>query len=207
MLGGIAPRMSERLILASASRARAAMLAAAGVEVEVIPAAVDEAAMKTALADEGAPPRDVADILAGLKAARVSARHPGRLVLGADQVLALEGRIFDKPRDMNEARAQLGLLRARRHELLSAAVICENGRPVWRHVDRVRLTMRNFTDAFVENYLARHGEALLETVGAYKLEQGGVVLFDRIDGDYFTVLGLPLLPLMAWLRLRGIAQE
>lgn len=199
--------MSERLILASGSSARAAMLAAAGVEFDAVPAVIDEAAVKASLADEDAPARDVVDTLAEFKAARVSARHPGRLVLGADQVLVLDGRIFDKPRDMEEARTQLGLLRGRRHHLLSAAVVCEDGRPVWRHVGTVRLVMRNFSDAFLEGYLDRHGEALLETVGAYRLEQGGVALFERIDGDYFTVLGLPLLPVMAWLRLRGVAEE
>lgn len=199
--------MPGTLILASGSSARAAMLTAAGVDFEVVPAALDEAALKASLAEEGAPARDVVDMLAEFKAVRISARYPGRLVLGADQVLVLEGRIFDKPRDIDEARNQLALLRGRRHELLSAVVICEDGHPVWRQVGTARLTMRNFSDAFLKNYLVRHGEALLGSVGAYRLEQGGVTLFDRIDGDYFTILGLPLLPVMSYLRLRGILEE
>lgn len=192
------------LILASGSSARRALLAAAGVAFEAEAPGLDEAAVKAALAAEAAPARDVADTLAEMKAVKVSARRPGRLVLGGDQVLALDGTLFDKPRDEAEVRDHLRRLRGRTHELLSAAVIAEDGRPVWRHLGRARLAMRPFSEAFLEAYLARHGEGLTETVGAYRLEGGGAQLFTRVEGDYFSVLGLPLLELLAYLRTRGM---
>jgi septum formation protein len=199
---GIAP-----LILASGSAGRAALLDRAGVPFEVMPAAVDEAAVKAGMLAEGAPPRDIADALAELKAFRIAGRAPDRLVLGADQVLVCEGRLHDKPRDLDEAREQLRSLRGRRHELLSAAVVFEAVRPVWRHVGRAQLTMRVFSDAFLESYLAEHGGELLSTVGCYRLEDGGAQLFTRIDGDLFTVMGLPLLELLGFLRTRGLVAE
>ena len=174
---------------------------------EIVPAAVDEAAAKAGLLAEAAPPRDVADTLAELKARRVAARHPERLVLGADQVLFAGGRIYDKPRDLGEARAQLASLRGQRHELFSAAVVFENGAPVWRHVGRARLAMRPFTDAFLDEYVADQGPELLSTVGAYRLEAGGAQLFERVEGDLFTIIGLPLLELLAFLRTRGVCRE
>ena len=145
------------LILASRSTGRAAVLRQARVAVEVVPAGVDEAAVKAAMLAEAALPRDVADALAELKARRVAARHPDRLVLGADQVLVCGGRIYDKPRDLGEARAQLAALRGQRHELLSAAVVFENAAPVWRHIGRAALTMRPFSDAFLDAYLEEEG--------------------------------------------------
>ena len=199
--------MPNPLILASQSQARARLLRTVRVEIEVVPARVDEAAVKDSLREAGAAPRDVADALADLKAARVSARHPGRLVLGADQVLAVKDQLLDKPADLQEAREHLMLLRGQRHELFSAAVIYESSRPVWRHVGTARLRMRSFSEAFLERYLSHHGETVLESVGAYKLEEGGAALFDQVEGDYFSVLGLPLLPLLDYLRLRGLAQE
>jgi len=195
------------LVLASASTARADMLAAAGVPAEALPARIDEAAVKAALAAEGAPPRDVADKLAELKALRVSAKVPGRLVLGADQVLVLDGRIFDKPADLAEARAHLLTLRARTHQLLSAAVVVLDGQTIWRHVGTARLTMRPFTDRFLDSYLDRLGELALTSVGCYHLEGLGAQLFSRVEGDYFTVLGLPLLELLGFLRARGALSE
>jgi septum formation protein len=195
------------LILASASEGRAALLRQAGVPVEIVPAGVDEAAAKAAMLAEAAPPRDVADALAELKARRVAARRPGRLVLGADQVLVCAGRIHDKPRDLVDARAQLAALRGQRHELLSAAVVFEDGAPVWRHVGRAQLTMRPFSDAFLDAYVAEQGASLLSTVGAYRLEAGGAQLFSRVDGDIFTIVGLPLLELLAFLRTRGVCRE
>jgi len=195
------------LVLASASTARADMLAAAGVPAEALPARIDEAAVKAALAAEGAPPRDVADKLAELKALRVSAKVPGRLVLGADQVLVLDGRIFDKPADLAEARAHLLTLRARTHQLLSAAVVVLDGQTIWRHVGTARLTMRPFTDRFLDSCLDRLGELALTSVGCYHLEGLGAQLFSRVEGDYFTVLGLPLLELLGFLRARGVLSE
>lgn len=195
------------LVLASASRARADMLRNAGVEVTIDPARVDETAVKASMLAEDAPPRDVADKLAELKALRTGARHPAELVLGADQVLVHAGEILDKPETLDQARAHLQRLRGERHELLSAAVIVTQGSPVWRHIGQARLTMRPFTDAFIDDYLAQVGDAALTSVGAYQLEGLGAQLFARVDGDYFTVLGLPLLEVLGFLRARGVLVE
>lgn len=196
--------LARSLVLASQSAARASLLRQAGVRFEMVAAMVDEAAVKAAMLADGAPPRDIADALAELKALRGSSRVPGRLVLGADQVLVCNGRLYDKPVDLADARAQLRALRGQSHELLSAAVLLEGGRPVWRHVGRAELTMRPFSDAFLEAYLADQGETLLTTVGGYRLEDGGAQLFSRVTGDVFTILGLPLLELLDYLRVRGV---
>lgn len=195
------------LILASRSAARADLLRRAGIPHEVQPAAVDEAAVKAGMLAEGAPPIDIADALAELKARRVASRATDRLVLGADQVLVCDGRVYDKPRDLAEARRQLADLRGRSHHLLSAAVVFETGRPVWRHVGRAQLAMRRFSDAFLDRYLEEQGDDLTATVGAYRLEAAGAQLFDRVNGDLFTILGLPLLELLAFLRTRGLVAE
>ena len=195
------------LILASRSTGRAAVLRQARVPVEVVPAGVDEAAVKAAMLAQAAPPRDVADALAELKAHRVATRYPDRLVLGADQVLVCGGRVHDKPRDLAEARVQLAALRGQRHELLSAAVVFENAAPAWRHIGRAALTMRPFSDAFLDAYIDEQGPELLTTVGAYRLESGGAQLFARVEGDIFTIIGLPLLELLAFLRTRGVCRE
>ena len=195
------------LVLASTSAARAAMLAAAGIEALVMPARIDEAAVKQALLAASASPRDIADKLAELKALRVSARRPGDLVLGADQVLVDDGRIRDKARDRAEARALLLALRGRTHQLLSAAVLALDGQPIWRHVGMARLTMRPFTDRFLDFYLDSVGDLALQSVGCYHLEGIGAQLFARVEGDYFAVLGLPLLELLGFLRARGVLPE
>ncbi len=196
------------LILASASEARAKMLRDADVpDVQAIPAHVDEDAIKQAFRAEGVAARDLADALAEAKAKRVSTKYPGTLVLGADQVLAFEGGIFDKPRDLTDAREQLRRLRGSSHELLSAAVICVDGAPVWRHIGAARLSMRPFTDAFIDAYLAEEGTQVLETVGGYRIEERGAQLFSRISGDYFSILGLPLLEVLGFLRARGVLTE
>lgn len=195
------------VLLASASAARAAMLRDCGVPIETHPANIDEAAVKAAMLAEDAPPRDISDTLADLKAQRISQRHPDRLVLGADQVLVQAGTLYDKPADLPEARAQLSALRGKTHELLSAAVIYEGGRPVWRHIGRAQLIMREFSDIFLDTYIDRHGDDLLATVGCYKLEADGACLFSRVQGDYFSILGLPLLEVLQFFRTRGVIQE
>ena len=199
--------MSEPLVLASGSAIRATLLSNAGLVFDVVPVWVDEAAIRDALLAENATPRDVADHLAEVKALRASHRHQGALVLGCDQVLALGREILGKPGSVAEARDQLYRLRGRDHRLLSAVVAVRDGEPVWRHVGEARLQMRDFSDAWLDGYLARHGAGLTDTVGAYRLEEDGIRLFSAIEGDYFTILGLPLLPLLNWLALRGAIES
>ncbi len=193
------------LILASGSVARRRMLEAAGLTFDVDAPRVDEEAAKASLRAGGLKPHDQADALAELKALSVSRSRPD-FVIGADQMLALGGDVFDKPKDANEARQHLQRLRGQTHELITAAVIAREGAIIWRHIDTPKLKMRAFSDAFLDDYLSRAGENVLRSVGAYQLEGLGAQLFDRVEGDYFSVLGLPLLPLLAFLREHGIAR-
>ena len=189
-------------MLASTSAVRRKLLADAGVAFEAVASGVDEAAAKEGLLADGVRPREIADALAELKAVRVSARRP-ELTVGSDSVLELEGRLFDKAATPEEARARLLALRGRTHQLHSAVVVARAGAPIWREVGTARLTVRPFSDAFLDLYMARAGEALTTSVGAYWYEGLGVQLFERVEGDHFTVLGLPLLGLLDLLRRHG----
>ena len=195
--------MSAALTLASGSQSRRALLAAAGVAAETVAPNVDEAAFRDSLRAAGTPVRDQAMQLAEMKAMRVSGQRRG-LVIGGDQMLALGETAFDKPADMSAAKDHLRALSGKTHTLETAIVICEDGAPVWRHLARPKLTMRTLSEDFIEAYTARCGESLLSTVGAYQLEGLGAQLFTRIEGDYFSILGLPLLPLLDYLRTRKV---
>ncbi len=188
------------LVLASGSSIRAELMRNAGLTIEVDPADVDERAVEAPLLEANFPPEDLAAVLAEAKANDVSERRQGDLVIGADQILAFEGQRRTKPEDMEAARRQLLAFSGKTHELLSAVVISRNGEAIWRHVSTARLTMRELSPQFIGHYLANAGDAVLGSVGAYQLEGLGVQLFDKIDGDYFTILGLPMLPLLDQLR-------
>ena len=197
----------SQIVLASGSDIRARLLQNAGVEFDVVLPRVDETAMREAMLADDASARDIADALAEMKAQKISAKHPSALVIGCDQVLNFEGHILTKPENPEMAKEQLQALRGKRHELLSAVVICEGGAPVWRRIGTVRLLMREFSDAYLEAYVARNWDSIRTSVGAYKLEEEGVRLFSQVQGDYFTVLGLPLLEVLSYLTIRGDLQE
>jgi septum formation protein len=191
------------LILASQSASRRAMLTAAGVPFEATAAGVDEDAAKAGLT--GAKPRDLADALAELKAVKVSLRHPGRLVLGSDSVVALaDGSLLDKPESREQAADHLARMSGARHDLWSAAVVAENGRPVWRHVEAAKMYVRPLSPGFIRWYLDQEWPAIAGCVGCYRIEGPGAQLFHRIDGCQFTVLGLPLLNVLDYLRTREV---
>jgi septum formation protein len=195
---------AERVILASASPARARLLQAAGVAVDIEPSRIDEGAIKLRIRAEGGSALACAEALAAAKAVAVSARHPDAVVIAADQILAAGSEWFDKPGDLAAARAQLCALRGRSHELATACCAVCGGDVLWRGSSAPRLTMRDFSDAFLDEYLAAEGGEVLGSVGAYRLEGRGVQLFAAIEGDYFSILGLPLLGLIGFLRRRGV---
>jgi septum formation protein len=194
------------IILASTSATRAKLLRAAGVAFEAAAPHVDEEALKHGLRELGMSPRDQADALAEAKALSVSRRRPG-LVVGADQILALGREAFDKAPDRDAAKERLQALRGQTHSLFTGVVVASDGTPIWRHIDETRLTMRGFSDGFLDSYLDRVGADAFESVGAYRLEGLGAQLFERVEGDFFSVLGLPLLPLLGFLRLHGLVEE
>lgn len=190
------------VILASKSAARRAVLDGAGVPYQALVAGVDEEAVKASLLAEGAGPRDIADALAELKAIRVSRGRPD-FVIGSDQTLDLDGELHDKAETVDAARERLKLLRGKTHKLHSAVVVAKEGAPIWREVVTASLTMRDFSDAFLEDYLETEGEHALGSVGCYRLEGPGAQLFSKIEGDYFAILGLPLMGLLDLLRRHG----
>ena len=195
--------MTETIILASGSPFRKAMLVNAGVDVEAVAADVDERALEAPLQDSGVSPEDVALVLAEAKATEVSERRPGGLVLGCDQTLSLGDEVFHKPEDMEGARRHLLALSGKTHQLNSAAVLVRDGAVLWRHVGIASMTMRKLDPAFIGRHLARVGARALASVGAYQIEGEGIQLFEKVEGDHFTIVGLPLLPLLAELRDLG----
>jgi septum formation protein len=193
----------QEIILASGSPHRRALLRNAGLEFSVEKPEIDERAVEAALDDSGATPEDVAMVLAEAKATAVSEIHADALVIGSDQTLSLDDELFHKPADMEAARRQLLKLSGRTHQLSSAVVLARQGKAVWRHVAVAHMTMRRLDPAIIGRYLSKVGEAALSSVGCYQVEGEGIRLFDKIDGDFFTIVGLPLLPLLAELRERG----
>ncbi|MBA5778908.1 Maf-like protein [Stappia sp. F7233] len=191
------------LVLASGSRIRADLLRNAGLDIRVVPSTLDERAVEAPLLESGAEPADIATILADAKATDVSGNNPGVLVIGADQVLDIDGERLTKADDMEGARRQLLKLAGRQHALHSAVALIRDGQTVWNTVSTAYLTMRPFSPEFVGRYLAKIGDSALSSVGCYQLEGVGVQLFEKIEGDYFTILGLPLLPLLGELRRLG----
>lgn len=192
------------LVLASSSASRAAILKSAGLAFTAIPARIDETALIESLQAEGAKPRDIADALAEAKTLKVAAGiAPPALVIGADQLLVCEGRIFEKPRDRAEAVSHLAFLQGKTHELVGGVCGARGGAIIWRHVSVARLTLRAMDEAAIEGYLDAAGPDVLNSVGCYHLEGLGVHLMSRIDGDYYSILGLPILPVLDFLRAQG----
>lgn len=196
--------MTDQIILASGSEIRQTLLRNANIPFESVLPRVDEEMIKMSLQAEEANPRDIADALAEAKARKVSQKNPGKLVIGCDQVLDFDGQVLSKPGNPEEARAQLKAMRGKTHRLLSAAVIYKDAEPLWRHVGVVRLTMRDFSDAYLDDYVERNWDSIRWSVGAYKIEEEGIRLMARTEGDYFTILGLPMVELVNYLIVRGV---
>lgn len=181
------------------------MLNAAGVSVEAVPSLIDEQSIKASLVESGAKPRDIADALAEAKARKISYKMPTDMVLGCDQIcVGPDGYIFDKPDTPDDARAHLAQLSGKVHRLLSAAVICEQGKAVWRIVDTAQMTMRNLSPQYIDDYVATYWDEIRHCVGCYRIEAEGAQLFASVSGSQFTIIGMPLLPLLDYLRIRGL---
>jgi len=195
-----------RVILASGSAIRRKLMTDAGLKFDVVVKPVDESAIKDAMLADKARLRDIADALAEAKAMRVSLIEAG-LVIGADQIMVMNDTLFDKPIDIDDARNRLKLMRGQTHFLIGAVVICEGGVPVWRYMAKTKLTMRDFSDDFLEGYLSKEGDLVTKSVGAYRFEGLGSQLFSHVEGDFFSILGLSLLPVMDYLRTRGALQS
>lgn len=198
--------MSAPLILASSSSVRLKLLQSAGIQVSAHPARIDEDAIRRSLQAGLAKPDDIADALAELKARKLAEKNPTSLVLGCDQVLAIGSEILNKPETVEEAESQISRLQGQTHQLLSAVVLYDDNKPIWRHMGVARMTMRTLSQDYLTAYLSRNWPDIATSVGGYKLESEGVRLFSRIEGDYFTILGLPLLPLLGYLGDRGFLQ-
>ncbi|MDR9392810.1 MAG: nucleoside triphosphate pyrophosphatase [Roseovarius sp.] len=198
--------MGAGIVLASGSDIRKQLLLNAGLEFDISPARIDEESIKQALIAESAKPRDIADALAEFKARKISEKNAHGLVIGCDQVLSFDGDLLSKPETPEHARDQLRRLRDTTHHLHTAVVIYEDSQPVWRKVATVRLRMRDFSDDYLNDYIARNWQSIRHSVGGYKLEEEGVRLFSSVEGDYFAVLGLPLLDVLNYLTLRGALQ-
>ena len=192
--------MTDKLVLASKSPFRSALLKNAGIAFSTASADIDERAVEAPLYETGATPEEVAQVLAEAKALDVSEKSPDAVVIGCDQTLSLGDEIFHKPADMEAARRQLLKFSGKTHQLNSAVVLVKDGKTLWRHVSIARMTMRDLDPGFVGRYLGRVGDTALSSVGAYQVEGPGIQLFEKIEGDYFTIVGLPLLPLLAELR-------
>jgi septum formation protein len=199
--------MEHQIILASGSAIRRSMLANAGLGFQCVSARIDEAAIIQSMQSDGAGARDIADTLARQKAQKIARKNPQALVIGCDQVLELNGRLLQKPSDPANAIEQLRALSGHEHKLYAAAVIYDGETPVWRHIGVARMDLRKLGDDFIKGYVAQNWSEIQHCVGCYQIEAAGAALFNRIDGDYFSVLGLPLLELLGYLRQRGALKE
>ncbi len=197
---------APQIILASSSQTRQQLLLAAGLTFTHAPARIDEESIRASLEADGAKPLDIADLLAEMKARKLAEKHFDALVLGCDQVLDFKGKSWGKPDSQEDAVHQLSQLRGQTHQLLSAIVVYHQGEPVWRHVGKARLTMHAFSDGWLAGYVSRNWDSIRHSAGCYLLEGEGVRLFSNVEGDYFTILGLPLLPLLGYLRTRGFIE-